>query len=299
MESSLRQVKQFIKDHSLLKWLLAPLVWVHQSRIRRRHQAFDQAYRHYCGLVVEDPVIAIEEFQGQFQMDVRSDLFRRIFVAKEYEPKLVSVSHQYIDYNRDVIDVGANIGFYSVLFAQSIHPERRVLSVEPTVNALNRLKKNLARNKVDEKVIIYEGAASSSQSLVDIKYIEGKEEYSSLGNLNHPAVSHMHYATKTVPCTTIDHLVAEYHLDPGLIKIDVEGVEHHVFEGCRQILKNNRPIILSELSDDLLTKNGSSSDEVIRFIEQFRYKVIDPLSLKRKPGSKKFGDILCVPMEKL
>jgi len=81
----------------------------------------------------------------------------------------------------------------------------------------------------------------------------------------------------------------------GFIKIDVEGMEHVVLGGMRYILEHHRPVILSELSDPLLKRNGSSSAAIIDFLRSFDYRVIDPLDERLAAGTRPYGDILCIP----
>jgi FkbM family methyltransferase len=255
-----------------------------------------EVFENLCNLLVEDPVIRVDEFQGRFVVDCRSDLFSRLVSCKEYEPKLVQHCMNLVDKNRDVIDVGANVGFFTVMFAKNLSG-RKVLSIEPTTNALSRLHRNIRLNDVDANVIVFEGVASNRIGEIEIKTVEGKEEYSSIGEMTHPSISEARFTIQKAASSTIDDLVKRHALDPGFMKVDVEGAEHLVFEGSTQVLELKRPIILSELSNYLLRKNGSSSLDVIRFISQYSYDVFDPINPDVPPGTKDFGDILCVPKE--
>ena len=201
-----------------------------------------------------------------------------------------------LDPHRDAVDIGANIGFYAVLFAKRLDG-RRVLAVEPTRNALARLRRNIALNAVESKTIVFEGVASNQSGWLEIKTISGLEEYSSLGAMDHPSIAGVAFVTERVEARTLDELVADHGLDCGFVKADVEGVEHTVFEGGQRTLAQQRPVVLSELSDYLLRKNGSSSLEVVRFFEALDYVVVDPQHPGEKPGRRLFGDILCLPCE--
>jgi hypothetical protein len=95
--------------------------------------------------------------------------------------------------------------------------------------------------------------------------------------------------------STIDELVGLHTLRPALIKIDVEGAEYLVFKGARETLRAHRPVILSELADELLAGFGSTSRDVIRLLEAEGYEVMDAIDPTRKPGERRHGDILCIP----
>jgi len=283
-----------IKKYPVLKYVFYPAIVVRRSVLNKRRALQEQIFNNLSKLLVEDPIIRVDEFEGNFAIDSRSDLFRRFVIQQQYEAELVKQCMALLDVNRDVIDVGANIGFFSVLFAQHLD-HKKVLSIEPTKCALYRLYKNLALNNVQDRVIVFEGVASNFIGNTEIKTIQGKEEYSSLGEMKHPSILHETFSLEKIASTTLDELTKQYSLDPGFIKIDVEGVEHLVFEGAQNILSENRPIILAELSDYLLKRNGSSALQVINFIKKYQYDVIDPIHPNLPVGKEEFGNILCLP----
>ena len=254
------------------------------------------ALDNLAALLVCDPVIRIEEFNGIFRVDPRSDLFRRLIVEGVYEPTLVHALVKYLDPCRDFIDVGANVGFYTVLLAQLL-PKAKVLAVEPTNKAYERLVDNVRMNRVEGNVILFKGVVSDAVGAREIKVVPGREEYSSLGEMCHPKIAQAEFVVEQVLSSTIDKLVDTYGLNPGLLKVDVEGYEHYVFQGAKATLASKRPVVLSELSDPLLRKNGSSSQEVVRFITSLNYKIYDPLAPGVSPSARAFGDIICVPAE--
>src|SRR3546814_11047585 len=112
-------------------------------------------------------------------------LFRRLFINGEYEPELAKLFLKYLDPSRDVIDIGANIGFFSVLAGRRLSTGR-VLSVEPTDAAFARLSRNVQLNGVSDRAILHQGLISDPHGTNEIHVITGMEEYSSIGAL-HPA----------------------------------------------------------------------------------------------------------------
>jgi FkbM family methyltransferase len=263
-------------------------------RLRYREHIARELFDNLTRLLREDPVVALREFRGEFAIGGRSALLRQIMESGEYESALARICASHATPDRDAIDVGANIGFYTVLMAKCL-TERRVLAIEPTPGALQRLHRNLRINGVQDRAIVYEGAVGDRQDSVTINTIAGREEFSSLGEMVHPSIAGARTERIEVPCRTIDDLTAELGLDPGFIKIDVEGMEHVVLAGMHQVLERRRPVILSELSDPLLKRNGSSAAAVIDMLRRFDYRVLDPLYPRLPAGRRPFGDILCVP----
>jgi FkbM family methyltransferase len=281
--------------HPMLRRTLAPVQQLRQRWLLKQHAGANQMLARLVEAFAEDPVLRVAEFQGTFAVSARSHLFRRIVEAGEYEPVLTRLCLELLDQKRDVVDVGANIGLHTVLLAKQLD-RRRLLAVEPTRNALARLKRNIDLNGVGN-VTVFEGVASDAPAWLDIKTIDGLEEYSSLGVMGHPSVTGVQFATQRVEARTLDQLVSEHGLDCGFMKVDTEGMEHAVFGGARGILARQRPVVLSELSDVLLRKNGSSALDVIRIFESLDYIVTDPLHPGETPGAREFGDIICIPKE--
>ena len=274
--------------------MLYPLLFLrrrwHMYRESPQRQLLDNCCRFFEG----DPVFNLDEFAGRFALGPQSDLFRRILVFGEYEPKLAKACVAHLSPDRDAIDIGANVGFYSVLMARQLR-QRRVLSIEPTEAAAARLIGNIKLNGLQDRIIVFQGVASDKSGGAMLNVVPGKEEYSSLGTMAHPSIRGVAAHRIEVKARTVDELVLEHKLDPGFVKIDVEGMEFTVLRGMLKVLAEWQPIILAEASDPLLQANGTSVAEIIEFVKTFGYRVVDPLFQNVKPGTRKFGDILCIP----
>ncbi|MBE9028907.1 FkbM family methyltransferase [filamentous cyanobacterium LEGE 11480] len=288
-------LKSKIADSPLLTGLVSPAVAARRHWAQRKLSPKVEVYDRLCQLLVSDPVIRVAEFDGDFFIDKRSTLFRRLLTYGYYEPTLVERCVQHIDVQKDIIDIGANIGFYSVLFAKKVAAGQRVLAVEPTKNAFERLTKNLELNEVTSQVITYNGVASNAMGEFEINTIPGKEEYSSLGVMEHPSIVQEEYISYKVPSSTLDALVDEHKLNPGFVKIDVEGAEHLVLQGADTLLSKHRPVILSEITNDLLKKNGASAQIIVDLIRSYNYKIVNPMFPGEPLESRPYGDILCLP----
>lgn len=267
-----------------------------RSLSRDNHSVQMEVVENLRSVLQEDPIVRLNDFKGIFAVDPRSDLFARVALSGEYEKNLISFISKHIDPSRDAIDVGANVGFYTVMLASTLN-NRKILAVEPTSNALRNLHRNIKLNNIANKVYIYEGVVSDMKGQVKINTIIGKEEYSSLGFMSHNSIQGLDVVTQEVQSITLDELVDLKALDPGFLKVDVEGVEHLVFKGAQRILSGYRPIVLSELSDSLLRKNGSSAEDVINIFKHNSYDVFDSVSFSKVAKGKKYGDIVCFPHE--
>lgn len=294
MNQFIDKLKVLYYSNGFVRLFLAlPVSLRHMALNFRRKSAFD-ALERLKNFARGDIVLHVSEFKGDFQLAPSSHLLTRVLVDGEYEPELAALTWCHIDPQRDFIDVGANVGFYSVLAGQAL-PNRRVLAIEPSAAAHTRLLVNLERNHVRERCIVFNGLAGSSNAERDLQIIEGLEEYSSVSTLKHFAIEGREARVERVPQSTIDSLVEQHHLAPGFIKIDVEGFEMEVLKGASETLRIHRPVVLCEVSDELLAQSGSSSGELFKYLKSFGYRLSDPLMPALAPGKRGYGDVLAIP----
>jgi len=291
---NLGRLRLSISRNRAARAILYPVVLLKRAMEPSRRDILDGVVRNLAKCLADDPLVLLKEYDGTFSVDRRSDLFARIVAEGAYEPVLAQTCLARLDASRDAIDVGANVGFYTTLLARRL-AARRVLAIEPTRNALAKLHANIARNGVKERVIVFEGVAADRDGVLEINTIAGKEEYSSLGAVAHPSVDGEERSTEHVASATIDSLVQRHGLEPGLVKIDVEGSEHRVLRGAAETLRAHRPVVLSELSASLLRRNGSSAAEVVAYMKGFGYRILDPSKPTGRFVEQEFGDMLCIP----
>jgi FkbM family methyltransferase len=288
-------VKVFVYRNEFVRTILYPvrMVRLFLRGIPEKWQM--NVVSNLSDLLVDDVVVRVDEFGGVFSMSGRSDLFQRLILYKSYEPELVDILKRLVEPQKDVVDVGANIGFYTIMLANLIDDNRRVLAIEPTSKSLQRLRNNLLLNRMEKKVIVFDGGVSNVPGFLNMKIILDKEEYSTLGLMVHPSVSTKKFTTEQVQISTIDILVDKYSLTPGLIKIDVEGMEPLVIRGMQNVLQKHRPIVLMEWDEFMLKSNGFVPSEVINLLKKYEYKMLDPLA----PSFPPKGNMLCLPVERV
>lgn len=220
-------------------------------------------------------IVKVDNIPGTYKVDIRSHITMRILLTKQYEPEIVNLILENLTQNADVINIGANIGLFTNLAAMNINANNKVLAIEPTENAHNLLLKNIKRNNNEKKVITFKGIITDKKGTFSINTIVGKEEYSSIGNLVHDSIIGENYKTEEIEGITLDELVTNHQMKPKLLIIDVEGAEFKVLQGSVETLKKFSPIIISELDDDLLKVQNTTSKEVISFLNSLDYDVND------------------------
>lgn len=142
------------------------------------------------------------------------------------------------------VDVGANVGFYSLTIAERVGPSGKVIAFEPGPKTVERLRGHVARNpSVGARVDVRQVAVSDrSGTCVLHDYGAGDSgKLSGRSNGNAAAVARVE-----VRQATLDEELSGQ--TPSLIKIDVEGLEPEVLLGARQTLRRARPVVVIEVS---------------------------------------------------
>jgi FkbM family methyltransferase len=150
-----------------------------------------------------------------------------------YERDLQKLFVRTIRPGQVVWDVGANVGFFSLLAARLVGPAGRVIALEPLPRNLDLMQQHLALNGTGNVTVLARAVADApGTSFFDT----GKSP--SMGHLD---AEHGF----EVEVTTIDTLVASgLAPPPDVIKMDIEGAESRALAGARKTLEAHRPIIL-------------------------------------------------------
>lgn len=262
-----------LKNNKIIRFICFPYIItkrVYYKYINRNILHYDYLFSN---VLAGSLIVAIEDIPGSFEIDARSHILQRILINKHYEPQIVSLVKKCIKADRDAINVGANIGIFTMLMADLIDNNHRILSIEPTPLAFSILTDNVKRNHASSKVVLFNGICIDTPGDYYLNTIQGKEEYSSIGESIHITTIGEKYIKIKVKGETIDNLVTNFKLDPGIILIDAEGAEMKVLTGAALILEKYKPIIVSELDDHLLVKQESSSKEVIDFLANYGYDI--------------------------
>lgn len=294
-------VRNIIKSNGFIRFFLSPFIkiWkkqkkhVYEKEIKCLNDAFEKIFSRVLSRTI---IVDLKEYLGVFELDIRSDIFRRISLQGYYESNILETISKYLNTSKDAIDCGANVGFYSIYFANILKEGHKVLSIEPTPNAFELLKNNVLSNNCEKQIILYNGALSDkiNEEMV-INTIEGREEYSSFGEISQSYIRNSEVHKIKVQATTLDFLVNQYNIHPGFIKIDTEGAELLVLKGAIKTIQNFRPIIISEICDDFLKRMNHSSNEIFDLLEENNYKIMNSKSLNKNINFPFSGEIIAIP----
>jgi FkbM family methyltransferase len=143
------------------------------------------------------------------------------------------------------LDVGANHGYYTLIMADAVGPEGRVLPVEPTPRLADLLRQTLDVNGFPGVSVVQKAASATDGERLQLVIPARRSLNARLSEEASPTD-----AVVKVESVTIDALTGDWpHVD--LIKIDVEGAEEDVWRGMRRTIADNPGlVVILELNVD-------------------------------------------------
>lgn len=167
---------------------------------------------------------------------------------------------------RNILDIGANIGLYSIRFAK-LMPSVRVFSFEPMPVSFAYLQRNIASNSVGNRVTSFNYGLSKTNSVVEFFSVPMNGVNASLKNVAASAE-----AVKILGLTlTLDEWVANYKVVPDFIKCDVEGAELLVFQGGLSTLATYKPIVFSEMLRKWTRPFSYQPNDMLAYFKELGY----------------------------
>lgn len=193
-----------------------------------------------------------------------------------YEPGTTRLFQETVKPGMVVVDIGAHVGYYTLLAAKQVGPTGKVYAFEPEPGNHTILLKNIGMNSYDN--VVATPMAVSDQTGSSTLYITALD--SGRHSVYHHGLPEKGIAT--VETTTLDvFLESEGWPSIDLIKIDVEGAEVAVLDGMNQLMEKNSDLKLIVEFNPALLQNGGVAP--IEFLERlaspgWSVKIIDEVS---------------------
>lgn len=199
-----------------------------------------------------------------FNADLIDWLGQYVYVAGTYEPATASVIAKLLKPGDSFFDVGANVGFFTLLAASRVGKTGKVNSFEPVPSVRSSLESNIAVNGFGN-VTVHAKAVSNSSGTVVIN--EGPTDHKGLSSMRPlDSASGQH----KIDAVALDD-IADSLGKVQLIKIDVEGAELLALQGMTKLLKRDRPFIVIEFTDSFLKSFGHSDAMLREFLTENGY----------------------------
>jgi len=181
-------------------------------------------------------------FGYKFWLNDSGYIDKQIISRGVFEPKMTTVAEDLIKSGDVVLDVGANIGYYTVIFSKLVGEFGKVFAFEPTKHFREVLKQNVESNKLKNIEIIDVGLSNKTQKLsIDIG--------PSSATLHSPDGYDHIVGNEDISLITLDEFIRSRKLEKiDFIKIDIDGHEPLLFKGAWETLDKYSPVIIFEVS---------------------------------------------------
>ncbi len=183
-----------------------------------------------------------------------------------YEKEEINLILKLIKENSVILDIGANIGWYSLKIAKNIN-NVRILAFEPIPKTFKYLKENMYLNQVSGIKALNYGFSDEEKNIVFYYYPEGSCNASAVNLSGRKDVDKI-----TCKLTTLDKFTKNEDISIDFIKCDVEGSELFVFKGGIETIKRDKPIIFTELLRKWAAKFNYHPNEVISLLKENGYR---------------------------
>lgn len=212
-----------------------------------------------------------ETFWGRSMIGFSKETVAATIMASGYfEEGLTRTMLALIGPGMTVVDVGAHIGYFTLLAAHLIGDAGRVLSLEPTPDTRALLLDNVAGYST---ITVRGCAAWNERSTLRLRDFGGRfSAFNSFTVPRAPMAAHREIEVEGVP---VDSEIERHHLRPNFIKIDVESAEHQVLEGLAKTLDHVRPVVSLEVGDVGVPGVWSTVDLIEFMRARFGYAALE------------------------
>ena len=217
------------------------------------------------GLTPNSGMRTCRVFGFRLALDLSEHIQRMIFLGayERWESRMVA---RFLKPGSCFVDVGANVGYFTLMASRAVGPQGRVFAVEPSPYAADRLAQTISDNGIGNVVLerVALGSEPGNATLYDP--LPDNHTPTMLGEPGSGG--------RSVPVRRLDDCLDQWRAGPiDLLKIDVEGYEPAALEGASKALSEGCiHAILCEFNDHWLRRAGSSPASLRDFILGFGFE---------------------------
>ncbi len=207
---------------------------------------------------------------------------RSVFITGRYEPNEFSVLGRILKPGMVFLDVGANLGLYSLFASRLVGREGTVVAVEPSSREFEQLAANIRLNDLTNVRAVRAAASDRDGEIQLLVAVAQHSGHNTVGGFAYQDTQLDH--RERVRSATLDRLVASQELcRVDVIKADIEGGELHAIRGARETLLRFHPVLLIEVADRSLRHQDASSAQLLDLIAGHGYHFFAFSSLTGRP----------------
>jgi len=262
-------MKQFIIQ--LLKRILPrPLVRIIREKRKEQRQQKRFAINEGKDLLQNVEVLGIS-FSIYLNPFLNGGVDSVIYKDGVWEPEIVYLIKKHLPPRGTFVDIGANIGFHSLIASAVTGPDGNVLAFEPLPRLQQQMQKSIESNNFSN-IVIKPVALGMSYGSANLSLVEENIGASSIQDVS---IDRVVSDIVTVPVRTLDSYREELsRID--LVKIDIEGTEYEALRGGEKILLKFKPVIILEFSPHVYEKDFTGKSLVLyEYLKGLGYTITD------------------------
>lgn len=221
---------------------------------------------------VRSPICTLRVHGFRFSVDLRDSVVaRHLYCFGTYEAAETELVGRLVRPGMTVVDLGANVGYYTLLFGKLVGARGRVLAFEPEPDNFMRLEQNIAA-----------GGLSNIQARRSAVAEEAGETHLCLSPANFgahhirpPGAEDRRVANNeiSVPCVTLDDVIGRRDPPVDFLKMDIEGAEFRALQGMRRVLGDSPNImIMSEYNHSALRAGGADPEAFLEALAELGFR---------------------------
>ena len=199
---------------------------------------------------------------------------KNLFIYQQHEPLCTKIFSSMIPEKSIVLDIGANIGYYVLIEAQKAS---KIYAIEPALQNIEFLKKNIDLNILDEFIEIYQLAMSDNKDKALLSLDDVPNRYRLVADK-----SKYYKNVFQVDTTTVDEFLKNRRVD--VVRMDIEGAEWLVIRGMTDTLSqlDNVRVLFIELHPTLIKDYGGDALALVNLLLDSNFKIQYIVLLKRQ-----------------
>jgi len=236
-----------------------------------------------------DPTVVIKEIAPGVRLfiDLSDHVIGLNILRGQYEQDEIRFVRRVLEEGDCAIDVGGHIGFFTMQMAAMVGPGGRVYAFEPFDANADLLERSIAENGFGDRILFQRAAAGAASGTATLTFPVETLNSGGAYLLRNGSAPLAGNRKKEVPVVALDAL--EMRRPIRFIKMDVEGAEPQVVRGATRLIKEDRPVILSELHPTQLERaSGVTADAFLAEMHALGYRA-HPLRGDQRSGPAEAG----------
>ena len=216
----------------------------------------------------------VHSIDNDLQIHLYKDSILSKLIHDGFEENEILFLRRFLKASDTFIDIGSNIGLFSLNAAQILGNKGSVIAFEPTPSTYKRLMENIELNHFEKIIHAFNIGISDKKGNLSLNISsDGHDAWNTFANQEDVKFSHR----VEIPVETLDGFLEDQFNKPkeeiSLMKIDVEGWERHVLTGAKSLLiADDAPVLMVEFTESNLFAAGTSCFEIYDMVVSFGYQ---------------------------